>query len=254
MPSNFEIDGLRYRTGCDTVSCRDALKSIRRAVIIVDRDGGIRYLNPAAESLLGYRLNEVFGWALPALITSRDELWKCIDAGLKHLQGAGKAHEVTLHRRSGGSVRVEINGLTVPATLGNGLTLKEVTAESSPTRETRSSIGEERKMLDARWSKRTTARAAVVLRSTDGIETRGVIRDISHSGLYVETPHPQLVQSCVVVGLLSEDTPERFLYQTAAIVAHRQADGVGVMLPEGAGHIMSALCRSIAPPLRAATG
>ncbi|KAA3627022.1 MAG: hypothetical protein DWQ09_14210 [Proteobacteria bacterium] len=98
--------------------------------------------------------------------------------------------------------------------------------------------------MDARWGKRDLLQAPVVFGQFGGGETQGAIRNISHRGLYVETAHPLQVASCALVSLMAGDNPEKCLYQTAALVVHRDDQGIGVMLPEGAGHIVAALCQA----------
>ncbi len=98
-------------------------------------------------------------------------------------------------------------------------------------------------MKETRYGIRTRVQAKALFHGAGGSEGRGIIRDVSHNGVYVQTLLPHKIPSCVVINLLSEDDPERCLYQTAAIVVHRQSDGVGFMLPEGAGDIIDALCQ-----------
>lgn len=229
--------------------CRETLDDMARATIITDAAGGIRYLNAEAERLLGYRQSEVFGWALPALITSCEALWRDADAGLRRLLNAGAGEAATLYLRTGGSIRVLINGIRLPAPLGGGFTLKEITDTSRRTTTSCTARQEERAMTDTRSGKRTPAQALVQIQGSDGTEVSGVIRDISRSGLFIETPQPDQIQSCIILCLMSDDRPPQCLYQTAAVVAHRQQHGIGVMFPDGSGHIISSLCQQMGQSL-----
>lgn len=241
---------------------RPAFDTLSKAVIITDAAGGIRYLNPVAERLLGYRLSEVYRWALPAVMTSPDNVWRHTENGLKYLRQVSHANTVTLQRRAGGSIRVRIDRLGLPATLGSGFVLQEVAedlaagtrhqAEGSVGR--RDSTGERKMEKDARCGERTFLHASVILRGVDGAEVRGVIRNIDCRGLFITTIRPHQIQSCVVVKLISEEIPDMCLFQAAAIVVHRQSDGVGVILPEGTGHIIRSLCPPKEHAGRAALG
>lgn len=238
---------------------REALETIAGAAIVTDAADGIRYLNPAAERLLGYGLSEVFGWSLTAILTFRGEFPAGMTSVAQHLPQV-QGRTVTLDRRSGGSIRVQISPLTLPAKLGNGFMLREVLERVPAGAGALGSAGqgiadmEAKVMMDARWGKRNRLRAPVILRCADGTEEHGEIRDIGNKGLYVETDHPERISSCVIIGVVSSKPSVRCLYRVATLVTHRQRTGVGLMLPEGAAHIITSLCRSSEQPERAVSG
>lgn len=122
----------RICNASETSSYRDALDMIERAIVITDSSGGIRYLNPAAETLLGYSLAEASGWALPALITTCSGIWESVDLGLRQLKQEHAVHEVTLSLRKGNSIRVRIERIALPTQLGTAFAIKEVPEISSP--------------------------------------------------------------------------------------------------------------------------
>lgn len=122
----------RICNASETSIYRDALDMIERAIVITDSSGGIRYLNPAAETLLGYSLAEASGWALPALITTCSGIWESVDLGLRQLKQENAVHEVTLSLRKGNSIRVRIERIALPAQLGTAFAIKEVPEISSP--------------------------------------------------------------------------------------------------------------------------
>lgn len=109
-------------------------------------------------------------------------------------------------------------------------------------------------MSDTRRETRNELQASVILRCVNGVEERGMIRNISESGLFVETNRPERINSCLVVGLAAPDSTAGYPFRFGALVAHRQDDGVGLMLPEGAAYVINNLCAVSGQPERAVAG
>lgn len=85
----------------------EILEAMSDAVIVTDSGGGVRYLNPAAELLLGYRLDEVFGWAVSAVATMT-EIRDFAPGWLLGKRAGAAGHVAMLTRRNGDQVAVHV--------------------------------------------------------------------------------------------------------------------------------------------------
>ena len=84
------------------------------AIVLVDEEGLITYLNPSAERMFGYRQSEALGRSLHSLIVSPEARHK-YDLALKEFQQSGQCQvvgrplEVQALRRDGSSFPVEVS-------------------------------------------------------------------------------------------------------------------------------------------------
>jgi hypothetical protein len=100
------------------------LKSISDAVIAAGKSGVINYLNPAAENLTGYTVDEAIGKSILEILNFRDQdFYKAADAGIKGLvQGDSTRNfpcSAIIVRKDGTEIIIEANAASIIDNNGN---------------------------------------------------------------------------------------------------------------------------------------
>jgi diguanylate cyclase (GGDEF)-like protein/PAS domain S-box-containing protein len=122
------------------------LAGVADSVIVADADAGVHYLNPAAEQLLGWRLAEVQGRAIDAVLHLQDAAGRPVSSPLRALlAGDTTARQAGLRvaPRQGAPVPVEDSAATILSErgvlLGAVLVLRDIRARAATEQQLRQS-------------------------------------------------------------------------------------------------------------------